>query len=95
MNNENCAKCNKPMDRYYGFWCKVCDAPQVKLRPTIGHTGIKDRVWEYYQDSIKNDTSFTAHFDDDNCMPDDIRVIKEYITKSFGHLDCVTFEVSW
>lgn len=76
---DNCTKCSKPLQVYYGTWCPRCDKPEIKTVPTlnllrvlyhieaIGHPGFKDRVWGNLCDtgSIKgNDSVFELYFED-------------------------------
>src|SRR4051812_33533075 len=69
-----CDNCDGVMDMYYKPWCPKCEVPKVELTPSInfiqvlkhleamGHKGIKDRVWKFYQHELRNDSSFSVHF---------------------------------
>jgi hypothetical protein len=89
-----CPKCKNPMEVYYGIWCPRCDKPEAKLEPKLnliqclryleanGHEGIRDRVWNYVRDSLKNDTGFYMFFPSDEER-------QEYSEQELSDLDLI------
>lgn len=96
-----CDSCDGAMDMYYKPWCPKCDVPKIEFHPSInfiqvlkhlealGHKGIKDRVWKFYQHELRNDSSFSVYFGSSDLTPDELTL------KEFLKVDSIVFDVSW
>lgn len=103
------------MRMYYRPWCFKCEKPQVRLIKELSllpmlyyleemRPGIKQRVWEFHSDSVRNDISVYLCFDiqeytwDGKCeLNEDLKKDFELIAKEFPEAleSDINFHISW
>jgi len=109
---NKCVICGQEKQMYYVEWCPKCDKPQIQNEPHLnfvqclryleanGHSGIVDRLWSYYMDSIQNDTSFILNFPDEEAREDidDEKILADIdLVKTTWNIqtDYIYMDVSW
>jgi len=103
MDEKICTSCGRQKEMYYKLWCPICEKPIIESVEfynlikcldhieAIGHSGYKDRMWNYIMDYVQGNDSM-IHLYNDNEANEDIKLLFDTFDIKEEMMD---FYVSW